>query len=86
MNFAKPCLGCFDDGAEEVIVDGETGYLVHDPWDQVELGSALAALLGDPRRSAEMGRRGLERLRAHFTADRFQERVRAEVSAMLGVS
>ena len=31
MNYAKPCVGCYDQGAEDVIVHGESGFLVHDP-------------------------------------------------------
>ena len=50
MNYAKPCVGCFGDGGEDVIVDGETGLLVHDPNDAQELQQVLIELLEDPAR------------------------------------
>ena len=55
MNFAKPCLGCWDDGAEDVIVHGQTGYLVRDPFNRGELAAALSELLSDPVKAKEMG-------------------------------
>src|SRR5262249_16135693 len=33
MNYAKPCIGCLDQGAEDVIIDDETGLLVREPDD-----------------------------------------------------
>lgn len=53
-------------GVEEIVVDGETGLLAR-PADPVDLAEKLASLLDDPRRAAEMGRRGRERVIAHFT-------------------
>jgi glycosyltransferase involved in cell wall biosynthesis len=83
MNYAKPCLGCFDQGAEDVIVHGETGLLVRDPHDANELSAALRRLLGDPPASREMGRKGLVRLRQHFTAEQYQARLVEEFSKLL---
>jgi glycosyltransferase involved in cell wall biosynthesis len=44
MNFAKPCLGCWDDGAEEVIRHKQTGYLIRDPGDSGELATVLSEI------------------------------------------
>jgi phosphatidylinositol alpha-1,6-mannosyltransferase len=79
MNFAKPCLGCRDDGAEEVIADQETGLLINDPKDKEELRSALRRLLSDPAAAREMGKLGFERLHKHFTAAHVQERIREQL-------
>ena len=48
MNYAKPCLGCSDQGTEDVIVPGETGVLVRDPGDDDELAGGIESLLADP--------------------------------------
>ena len=83
MNFAKPCLGCHDDGAEDVIVHEETGLLVRDPKDTAELIAALRRLLGHPEEAREMGRRGFERLHENFTAAHVQQRIRKQLEKIL---
>ena len=83
MNFAKPCLGCRDDGAEDVIVHEQTGLLVRDPGNQEELAEAVARLLRDPAASGEMGRRGFERLHSQFTARHVQERLREQFENLI---
>jgi phosphatidylinositol alpha-1,6-mannosyltransferase len=74
MNYAKPCLGCRQDGAEDVIADGETGVLIDDPRDIPELASQLIQLLGDPDAAGAMGIAGFRRLREQFTAEQFRAR------------
>jgi hypothetical protein len=54
MNFAKPCVGCFDDGAEDVIIHGETG-IVGPRSELREDLLGVRSLLTD-RRDREMGR------------------------------
>lgn len=83
MNFAKPCVGCFDQGAEEIIIHDETGYLVRDPANAEELRTVLAALLCDPERARELGRRGFERLRKYFTSRHVQDRIKQKIRTVL---
>lgn len=52
----------------EIVIDGETGRLVAAGCPE-ELADAVTALLDDPEKAAELGRRGRER-----TADRFDHR------------
>jgi starch synthase len=52
-------------GIPEVVVDGETGLLAR-AGDAADFAGHLAALLADPERAAEMGRRGRARARTHF--------------------
>jgi alpha-maltose-1-phosphate synthase len=59
-------------GIPEIVVDGETGYLVdYDSADPESFISALAArvqeLLADPTLAAQMGRAGRERALQHFS-------------------
>ncbi len=83
MNYGKPCLGSCQDGAEDVIVDGETGVLVPEALDPGEIAGALNRLLDDPLRAAEMGRRGFERLHRNFTAEQFRGRFLAAMAEVL---
>lgn len=83
MNYGKACLGCRDQGTEDVIVDGETGVLLDGRTDLPALRDALLRLLDDPRHVAEMGRRGFERLHATFTADAAQGRIRAALAKVI---
>lgn len=52
-----PSIGSLDSGAEDAIVDGETGLLVDQDVDGV--GAALVSLLDDPDRRARLAEGGL---------------------------
>ena len=83
MSYAKACVGCYEQGAEDIILHGETGLLVRDPSDGRELFDALRRLLSDPARAREMGLGGFKRLHANFTARHYQERVKEQIGALL---
>jgi glycosyltransferase involved in cell wall biosynthesis len=53
-------------GTRELVVHGETGILVP-PADPKALGTAIISLLNDPVTRLSMGRRGHERVKAHFS-------------------
>jgi glycosyltransferase involved in cell wall biosynthesis len=55
--------------SSEVVVDGETGFVV-EPRDDAALARAVVKLLADPAAAARMGLAGRERLRACFSAER----------------
>ena len=83
MNFGKTCVGCFDDGAEDVIVHEQTGLLVRDPNDAEELQTVLRSLLTDPARAQAMGRKGFARLHENFTSRHVQERIKLHIGSVL---
>jgi len=83
MNQAKACLGCWDQGTEDVIVDGETGILIRDPRNPEELRAAIVRLLDDPARCARMGLRGFERVHAQFTSEIGQRRIVERIEPLL---
>jgi glycosyltransferase involved in cell wall biosynthesis len=56
-------------GTREALQDGETGYL-YSPGDAAELARLLLRLARDPALAAEMGRRGLARVRERFAVER----------------
>ena len=78
MQYAKPCVGCWDQGAEDVIVHGETGFLVHDPDDPQELFDTLRYLLAQ-----WLGYNGYKRLTERFTAHQYQARLKDQVLGVL---
>jgi trehalose synthase len=67
---ARPVVASRVGGIQEQIVDGETGVLLDDPRDLAAFGAALTALLRDPERAEEMGRRARERVLDRFLSVR----------------
>jgi glycosyltransferase involved in cell wall biosynthesis len=65
MAHGLPVVATRAGGIPDKVVHGETGLLVA-PGDVPALTGALAALLGDPARRADMGRRGRERALDRF--------------------
>jgi glycosyltransferase involved in cell wall biosynthesis len=82
MRFSKPCVGGNAGGTPDVVVDGETGFLV--PYGDVDgLENALRSLLADPGLSQRMGRAGRQRLEDEFTFDRYRERIGGYLEELL---
>lgn len=85
MRFGRPCIGGDAGGTPDVIVDGETGYLV--PFADLDaLESALESLVSDPGLCERMGRAGRERLEREFTFERFRERLGRYLEELLSGS
>jgi phosphatidylinositol alpha-1,6-mannosyltransferase len=61
-------------GVPEVVVNGETGLLVP-PNGPQGLAEAINSLLDDPERMKQMGARGQERVREHYTWDKVADRM-----------
>ncbi|MFT5329587.1 MAG: phosphatidylinositol alpha-1,6-mannosyltransferase [Parasphingorhabdus sp.] len=83
MNHALPCLACHEDGAADVVVDGETGLLVKQPIDDNELTAAIVGLLSNPPRARELGEAGWSRLNNQFTAKAHQSRMETALEPLL---
>ena len=69
MASSKPIVATTAGGIPEVVVDGETGFLVP-PRDHQAMADALVKLLKDPELRKKMGHAGLARARRKFSADR----------------
>ena len=67
-------------GTPEVVVDGETGLLVH-PGSPAELAQAILSLLQDPERSRQMGVRARQRIEQHFDVRHMVEKYEAMYAA-----
>ena len=80
MAQARPVVATAVGGTPEVVVDGETGFLV--PPDDVEaLADALARVLDDPERARRMGEAGRARVEREFSLAAAAERVLSLYSA-----
>lgn len=69
MALERPVVGFRSGALPEIITEGEEGLLVP-PKDTDALAKALIALLTDPKRRAEMGRKGRARVLRQFTPRR----------------
>jgi alpha-maltose-1-phosphate synthase len=76
MACGTPVVASRVGGIPEVVVDGETGWLVP-PGDPAALAEALRVALADPARARRMGEAGRRRVEAHFSWDRIAERTLA---------
>ena len=75
MRAARGCIGGHG-SASEIIVDGETGFVV-DPRNGADLRQAVVRMLRDRTGTAAMGIRGRARFLQHFTEDHFRRRLHA---------
>lgn len=66
MACSKPVVSTFVNGCQEVVVDGETGYLV-EAGNALDWAKRVLQLLADPRLSQSMGKEGRHRVEARYT-------------------
>jgi len=83
MRHGLACVASTHDAAGEIVVDGETGFLV-EPSDLSELASKLVELLLNPALRSELGKRGHERLQTHFSFMQFQARMTELLAQLQG--
>jgi glycosyltransferase involved in cell wall biosynthesis len=72
MALQVPIIATRVSAIPEVVIDGETGWLVP-PQDAVALAAALSDALTHPSATSERGTNGRRRLEAHFTAEKMIE-------------
>jgi phosphatidylinositol alpha-1,6-mannosyltransferase len=84
MRAGLPCVASVLDGGQEIVVNGETGFLVN-PDDRAELTTALTRLLGDEGLRDRLGNRGRARFRETFTERHFHERLWETLKVALGI-
>ena len=82
MAAGKPVIATDVGGNAELVVDGETGFIVP-PGDVEALSSAVIKLIGAPGLIASMGERGRLRVRENFSEDVMVTRVQALYDRLL---
>ena len=83
MAASKAAVATRVGGVPEVVVDGETGFLVP-PRDHEAMAERIVALLKDDARRARMGEAALKRARERFTVERMVEETLAAYERLLG--
>ncbi|HXA19063.1 MAG TPA: glycosyltransferase family 4 protein [Thermoanaerobaculia bacterium] len=68
LAMGKPCVSFDIDGAPEVVIDGETGYLVR-AHDYETLADRISSLLADPGLRARMGENGRRHVDPRWRAE-----------------
>ena len=71
MNYGLPVVAGNMDATTEVVIDGQTGYLV-DPQDVDAIANRLSLLFSDPDKRRRMGQAGQERVQRQFSLAQFQ--------------
>lgn len=84
MAAGVPVVSTSVDGIKEIVVDGETGYLV-ERGDHDACTDATARLINDPALRSDLGRRGREHVLEHFTAEETARQVGDIIGRTLGV-
>jgi len=74
MSAGLPCIATAVGGNPEVVVDGETGFLVPSD-DAEELANRMLTLLRDPQLRHRMGEASRHRVRQHFAIEAMTSRV-----------
>ncbi len=74
MSHSKAVIASDIGGLKDIVVDGDTGFLVA-PGDAEKLAASMEQLLKDPRKAVEMGLRGHERFTENFTPDAVMPRI-----------
>lgn len=74
MAAGKPVVATLGGGVPEVVIDGVTGIMVP-MGDGCAMAEAVLRLARDSQLRAEMGRRGRERVMAHFTIEKTADKV-----------
>jgi glycosyltransferase involved in cell wall biosynthesis len=82
LAMGKPCVSFDIDGAPEVVIPGETGYLVR-PGDAAGLADALGRLLADPGLRARMGEAGRRVVDPAFRAETMVEQIAAVYATLV---
>jgi glycosyltransferase involved in cell wall biosynthesis len=76
--FRKPSIVTNHGGPPEIVVDGETGFIVS-PRDYSSIAKRMRELLSNPELRREMGRKARKRILENFTLERSAKRLLAEV-------
>jgi len=83
MSARLPVVASHVSAIPEIVVHGETGFLVA-PRDPEAIAYALRILLADPVLCKHLGLNGEDRLVTHFSADRMADQTAALYADLLG--
>jgi len=82
MQFSLPVVSTFEGGIPDIVVDGETGFLVEVQNTEM-LVEKIASLLKNKDLRMEMGKKGYERFINNFTLNHFENNINKTFKAIL---
>ena len=69
MACKKPVIATSFGGSREMVLDGETGYIVN-PFDTENMAGKIADLLRNPEKALTFGEAGYERVKNEFNLEK----------------
>ena len=75
MSCGTPVVACKPGGTEEIIEDGETGFLI-DEYDGEMLNKCIEKILDEPELSVSMGLKGRQRVKEEFESSKQYDKMR----------
>ena len=72
MASAKPVIASREGGTKELVIDGETGFLV-DQKRSDQIIEKMNSLMVNPQLAIEMGKKGRQRIEQHFDIAKMTE-------------
>lgn len=81
--YGKPVVATRTQGPAEIVVDGQTGFLV-DPGDEAALAARLDQLIADPQQRWALGRAGAARVAQWFSPEKNTRKIEAVLEELLG--
>lgn len=85
MQWALPIISTPEGAIPEIVVEGETGFLVRQR-DAEALADRLAYLLQEPQRRREMGEQGRKRYLGKYTLEHFEHSLAVAIARGLGLA
>lgn len=85
MQWALPVISTPEGAIPEIVIEGETGFLVRQR-DAGALADRIACLLQDPRRRREMGAQGRKRYLGKYTLEHFEHNLAAAIARGIGLA
>lgn len=83
MQFSLPVVSTFEGAIPDMVVDGETGFLVPQ-HDAAALAGKLEVLIRNPEIRQQMGRNGREKYEKGFTLEKFEVRLTEILTEVAG--
>jgi glycosyltransferase involved in cell wall biosynthesis len=85
MQWALPIISTPEGAIPELVIEGETGFLVRQR-DAEALADRLAYLLQQPQRRREMGEQGRKRYLGKYTLEHFEHNLAAAIARGIGLA
>jgi trehalose synthase len=82
----RPVVASAVGGIVDQVVDGETGLLIHDPYDLAGFGAAVERLLCDRTEATRLASNAREHVAEHFLGDRHLLQYAELLTVLVGVS